>query len=227
MPKLSCNPPDGAEPCPPGVDCGEPLSIMEIRRNRGSNLGPGDVRDEGRKYHAGHDLYARSGTSVKAVMEGTIIASGYSSTYGNFLTIEHNEGESKYYSFYAHLSETNVGVNDEVGVGQIIGKTGITGNAYSGAGGLDEHLHFEFGTELRSDKKFLKKEALLDPNIAYKNVRFDPIKGQRKQQSNSGVIKTILDNEGNALIRVMKFFEKGDGRNKKSDLIMRESDIEF
>ena len=46
---------------------------------------------------------------------------------------------------YSHLSEIEVNVNDEVKEGDIIGKTGKTGNA-SNCNGEDEHLHFEYRT---------------------------------------------------------------------------------
>jgi hypothetical protein len=43
--------------CPPGVDCNNPLPEMQVHQNRGSNLGPGNVRNNGTRPHRGHDLW--------------------------------------------------------------------------------------------------------------------------------------------------------------------------
>ncbi len=216
--------PDGNSPCPPGVNCENVLANMErIRVNRASNLGAGDVRigSDGRaKWHGGHDLYAPTGTEVRSSMAGTVEATGYSSSYGNYITIKttHTEnvptGEyitradgtilpiteektSTYYTFFAHLESIGVEVGASVTAGQNIGTTGTTGNA-AGLTGDNEHLHFEIGTELRSSNSpFLKKSSLLDANTAYKDVKFTSQDPNARVQNNKGIIKTTTDANGN------------------------------
>ena len=195
--------PDGKKPCPEGVDCTEPLENMRIRRNRASNLGPGHVRNDGTRFHAGHDLYAQEGTNVMSVMDGEVHTTGYSSSYGNYVTIKHTvttiersplKGEpieitTTYYSMYAHLSDVDVNTGDAVTMGQVIGQSGTTG--YN-ARGLDEHLHYEFGTELRHGRY---PRNLLDPNISYKNIEFSSLNSSA-DQTDTGVLKTEKADDG-------------------------------
>lgn len=63
----------------------------------------------------------------------------YSAGYGNYVMIYHGKSDNgiAYYTVYGHLSSLNVYVGQEVNQGDIIGKTGSTGNS-TGA-----HLHFE------------------------------------------------------------------------------------
>ncbi|MDY8137073.1 DUF6443 domain-containing protein [Aquimarina sp. 2201CG5-10] len=195
--------PDGESPCPPGVDCENPLSNMErIRVNRASNLGAGYTRNNGSKWHAGHDLYAAKGTNIRSSMAGEVVAEGTNSSYGNYITIKttHTRTETvngetieqtdTYYTFYAHLESTSVEEGDTVTAGQKIGTSGVSGNA-SGSTGDNEHLHFEIGTELRNENSpFLKKSSLLDANTGYKNISFHSQDSEATNQSDKGVIKT-------------------------------------
>ena len=233
--------------CPEGVDCSDPLENMQIRRNRASNLGPGNVRNGGNRPHSGHDLFAPVGTNVRSVMSGTVIAVGVSTSYGNYVTIRHTfdrtqtrteldpfTGEARiitevvtetYYSFYAHLSNTNVNVNQRVGIGTDIGETGTTGNASSGADNGDEHLHFEFGTTLRAGGTMLASTGLLNPNEAYKNVSFhsaDP----DANQSNTNVVKVNYDNDRNKILISLQFLYGVDGDNSERVLYYKDSEGE-
>ena len=93
--------------------------------------------------HQGIDLQANKGDEVYAVDNGTISSVVYgSSGYGYTVTLKINP---TLYAFYAHLSDINVNVGDTVTKGQLIAKTGDTGNAKGmstiAKGG---HLHFEF-----------------------------------------------------------------------------------
>ncbi|WP_237561837.1 DUF6443 domain-containing protein [Flagellimonas algicola] len=197
--------PDGESPCPPGIDCENPLPNMQrIRVNRASNLGAGYTRTNGTQWHAGHDLYAPVGTSVRSSMAGEVVAEGNSSSYGNYVTIktthtrtetvngETTETTDTYYTFYAHLEETSVEEGDTVEAGDEIGTSGISGNA-SNLTGDNEHLHFEIGTELRSENSsFLKKDSLLDANKGYNGVSFASQDPEATNQSDKGVVKTQI-----------------------------------
>ncbi len=89
-------------------------------------------------FHYGIDLRAAVGTPIAASDGGKVIfagrMSGISASYGNLIMIEHPNG---YRSYYAHLSSFAVKEGDQVYQGQIIGKSGATGNV------TGPHLHFE------------------------------------------------------------------------------------
>ncbi|WP_044209400.1 peptidoglycan DD-metalloendopeptidase family protein [Flammeovirga sp. OC4] len=200
-----------------------PLEKMQIRKNRASNLGKGWVRTFGKRFHAGHDLYAKKGTTVKSVYDGTVIKAGYSSSYGNHVTVKHKfkyyreetfeNGNTKKvldyvevkYSFYAHLDKTDVKKGDKVKLGQKIGEVGTTGNA-KGLKGDDVHLHFEYGTKLRAGK-FLEKSGLLDANEAYRTVKFTPMT-EDTNPSTTGVIKTTKEDDKNYTTKEYMYLKK-------------------
>lgn len=83
--------------------------------------------------HTGVDLAAPIGTPVMASAGGTVTTAGPSGRYGNLVVIDHG-GTATY---YAHLSEVAVAVDDDVAGGDVIGAVGVSGNV-TGA-----HLHFE------------------------------------------------------------------------------------
>lgn len=88
-------------------------------------------------YHTGVDLEAATGTVVKAVANGTVVASDRSGSYGINVLVKHDDGT---YSLYAHLSSKTVFPGTRVQAGRMIGRSGATGNA-SGP-----HLHLEIRT---------------------------------------------------------------------------------
>jgi hypothetical protein len=126
----------------------DPLETMQIRRNRASNLF-GKVRTNNSKNHQGFDYYALSGTEVKAVSDGKVemIVNPSAGDYGIQIAIKLDN--SPYYAFYAHLSEiaTGIVIDSKIKKGDVIGKTGISGNAIN-LKGNDQHLHFECRTIL-------------------------------------------------------------------------------
>ncbi len=85
-------------------------------------------------FHLGLDIACRSGTAIKAADGGTVIKSGWSGSYGNLVAIRHDNG---YVTYYAHNSSLLVSVGQKVYQGQIIARSGATGNT-SGP-----HCHFE------------------------------------------------------------------------------------
>ncbi|OAB78229.1 peptidoglycan DD-metalloendopeptidase family protein [Cochleicola gelatinilyticus] len=124
-----------------------PLDTMELRGWYNSGFYPGssdhgDAPIRFSNHHDGLDLYAPIGTTVYACVDGEIYEDYISGTYGNTLGIKGTYNGSTYYFFYAHLSERDVAKGDTVKAGDIIGKTGKSGNA-SGQAAKMNHLHFE------------------------------------------------------------------------------------
>lgn len=87
------------------------------------------------KLHTGIDFGAPVGTPIYATGDGKVIRIENKSTgYGKNVVIDHGYG---YQTLYAHMSEYNVKVGQQVHQGQQIGKVGNTGSS-TGA-----HLHYE------------------------------------------------------------------------------------
>ncbi len=86
-------------------------------------------------YHGGVDWPCPVGTSVCAAGSGTVISVKYLNySYGYHIIIDHGNGLS---TLYAHNSEILVSNGQQVSKGQLIARSGSTGNS-SGP-----HLHFE------------------------------------------------------------------------------------
>lgn len=86
------------------------------------------------KLHEGLDISGTGyGSPIYAANNGTVDRAGYTSTNGNYIYINHNNG---YYSIYAHLASINVTVGQAVSMGDKIGTMGQSGYAFG------THLHF-------------------------------------------------------------------------------------
>ncbi len=83
--------------------------------------------------HNGIDLSSPQGTPIYASRSGTVTIAKYSSTGGNYVTINHGDG---YSSSYLHMTHYVVKVGDYVKAGQLIGYVGSTGRS------TGPHLHF-------------------------------------------------------------------------------------
>ena len=150
----------------------------------------GMTRSNGIRAHQGIDIFAVPGTDVFAVLDGKIVdlyvdKLGYGLNF--YMEVDPKElekikrknykpkagsGEETYgsnyesgmqikYLRYCHLSEVNVKVGDTVKAGQVIAKTGVTGNA---SGTRAPHLHFEIAYEMRG-KGLVNR---VDPEMYFK-----------------------------------------------------------
>ena len=92
----------------------------------------------GNDYWSGHlaiDIGAPTGASIVAADSGVIVFAGWANGgYGNTVMIDHGNG---YQTLYAHLSSVVARCGQSVIKGQIIARSGSTGNS------TGPHLHFE------------------------------------------------------------------------------------
>ncbi len=86
------------------------------------------------RFHYGVDIGAGGGTAIWAPADGTVIAATYSSGYGNYVTIAHDNG---YTTLCAHMASIAVSYGDRVSQGQVIGYVGTTGVS------TGYHIHYE------------------------------------------------------------------------------------
>ena len=87
------------------------------------------------RYHGGVDFPCPTGTSVHAAASGTVIvARPLYYSYGHHIIIDHGNGLS---TLYAHNSALLVSVGQHVSKGQVIARSGSTGNS------TGPHCHFE------------------------------------------------------------------------------------
>ena len=96
--------------------------------------------------HGGVDILVPVGTPVLATFDGVVVDPATRwrpwdpSRYGKVIVIRSSEATSLgYFSLGAHLARLAVKVGDSVHRGELVGWTGITGNA----AGTIPHLHFE------------------------------------------------------------------------------------
>ena len=84
-------------------------------------------------FHSGVDLAAAEGTPIYAARSGYVTTSTYHWSFGNYVTINHEDG---YASMYAHMMYSVVSDGEYVSQGQLIGYMGSTGES------TGPHLHF-------------------------------------------------------------------------------------
>lgn len=113
-----------------------PLDVLSITQQFGKTSSSGRLYASGT--HNGTDFRASVGTRVKAMLDGTVMATGNTdltcpgASYGKWVLIKHNNGLA---TLYAHFSLIKVAQGDTVSTGDTIGYSGNTG--YS----TGPHLH--------------------------------------------------------------------------------------
>lgn len=99
------------------------------------------------KFHQGWDLEAAVGTPCRAIADGVIEYVGTHPQFGKQVILRFSKTGNRFQSVpgdvlfaqYAHLSAVLVKAGQEVGAGDTIALTGVSGNA----SGTAPHLHFE------------------------------------------------------------------------------------
>lgn len=111
----------------------------------GPRSSPGGI---GSTNHKGVDYGAPRGTPIPSQSSGTVIASGYNGSMGNYVRVR--SGDGKVHT-YMHNSRNNVGVGQTIGRGQILGLVGSTGNS------TGPHVHYQVdinGVPIDPEKRF-------------------------------------------------------------------------
>lgn len=129
------------------------IAIIALWRRKGVDPVKGTVsskygvRSSG--FHNGTDIAVPVGTSVRSPWRGTVIDT-YSNAQGGLqMIIDHPNG---YRTGYAHLSATVASKGDKVWRGQIVAKSGNSGQS------TGPHLHFT----LRKDGERIDPESVFD-----------------------------------------------------------------
>ena len=86
-------------------------------------------------FHGGLDLAAPQGTPVFCVMDGLVLQTGTSPSYGNYVRVLHS---GEFVSTYNHLAICEVKPGQKLQKAQELGKVGSTGMS------TGPHLHLEF-----------------------------------------------------------------------------------
>ncbi|MDD2909289.1 MAG: S-layer homology domain-containing protein [Candidatus Gracilibacteria bacterium] len=105
--------------------------------------------DEGSGSHPGVDIVPQiKHDNVFACLSGIVYFAGTSASNGNYIVLKHDgvldpsdfNSTTTLYSSHLHLAELCVKTGDRISEGDIIGKSGNTGNS------TGEHLHFQIDT---------------------------------------------------------------------------------
>lgn len=125
--------PEGKADIPEGAEMIWPVESDQINNSFGDRAKPGG---EGVVTHTGVDIGGmEKGTPVYAAGKGTVKEAGFNPQDGNFVRIDHGNGQE---TFYAHCEKLLVKTGDTVTLGQTIATVGSTGQS------TGPHLHFEF-----------------------------------------------------------------------------------
>ncbi|WP_052761975.1 M23 family metallopeptidase [Aurantiacibacter luteus] len=114
-----------------GLPSGLPVSGARLSSDYGYRVHP--VSGRGASHH-GVDLAVASGTPVVATSDGVVEMASWWGGYGLMVALDHGGGME---TRYAHLSSIAVRPGDRVMQGQVIGRSGSTGNS------TGPHVHYE------------------------------------------------------------------------------------
>ncbi len=106
------------------------------------------------RMHNGIDFSGPKGSKIKSTGDGIITKAVYSSSFGNYVVIQH---KNRIQTLYAHMSLIKVRAGQRVHTGQVIGVQGSTGHS-TGA-----HVHYEVivGGEHYNPMGFIQAKSIL------------------------------------------------------------------
>lgn len=164
-------PPEPPDPCTfqnppdycltPTLCLGNPVPALAVTPSNGWNVRGGlygwtrKNTDGSSRFHDGIDISAAVNSNLFSMHEGTVVAVRNTfaagefrrNSYGNLITVQSIINGQVVRLTYAHLNNVNVTVGQAVYAGQIIGKTGDTGNAQTmGDTIVLPHVHVKAST---------------------------------------------------------------------------------
>jgi len=111
--------------------------LLPLEGRRSGSFGRRRVfNGQARSPHSGMDIAAAAGVPVLAPSAGKVIELGDFFFSGNMIYLDHGQG---LISMFAHLSEIDVELGQQVGKGEVVGKVGATGRV------TGPHLHWSLG----------------------------------------------------------------------------------
>lgn len=110
------------------------VQAANLKGTLGKPLKDAKITNEFSATHKGVDLAAPKGTDIISVADGTVEQAGVSSSYGNYIKIDHGNNLK---TLYAHCDTLCVKENENITKGQKIATVGSTGDS------TGDHLHFE------------------------------------------------------------------------------------
>jgi len=121
------------------VETVEPVKIKETKSQpvnapQGRPVSKGPITQGSHAGHVALDFGVPVGTPVKSTLDGKVTFAGWNNQgYGNLIIVENGP----YRVFFAHLSDFSVKVGDKIQAGEVLGKSGNTGDS------TGPHLHYE------------------------------------------------------------------------------------
>lgn len=91
-------------------------------------------------YHTGTDYRAPTGTKIHATRKGKVVfagTGGWGAAYGRHVIVQSWHKGRRVRHLYAHLSSVSVSPGKRVHAGDVLGRSGATGNTFGA------HLHYE------------------------------------------------------------------------------------
>lgn len=116
------------------------------------------------KRHTGIDYACPVGTPVLAIIDATVKSVLHDKAYGKVIVITYKVDGVTYDTWYCHLSIQSVKVGQKVSEGEVLGKSGNTGNS------TGPHLHLETRVAPFRYGNDVACPVLLDPKVIDPNA---------------------------------------------------------
>lgn len=134
------------DPCP-----GDPVLNPSIAPTLSGTMLSGTfgwTRTGGTVFHNGLDIYAEVGTPLYAMYAGIITEVNYNDFNGFYYRMTTSIGGQDYQITMIHMDQIYVGVGDRVRQGQVVGKSGRSGNASDPSDVPVPHVHISMKERL-------------------------------------------------------------------------------